>query len=580
MPIFITIFLHYHAREFTLKLVQQFFFSILVLLALFPVWVSAQPDAGTLRQQIEEDILPTPLRETVPAKPAEPEPLKTPQGVTVTVKAFRFVGNTLLTDEQLADVVASYLNRALDLNALNAAASAVAKAYRETGWIVRAYLPKQEIQDGIVTIQIVEAVFGKVDTEGVELQRLTADTAVNMIESVQPRGDKLSSHNLDRALLLLDDLPGISATGTLRAGKQQGETDLLLKLADDPLLHMEAGADNNGSRATGSERLLANLTANSPLRLGDLVRTNYLHSKGSDYLRAAYSLPVGFDGWRVGVNGSILYYDLVAPEFLSLNGEGSSDSVGLEASYPIIRTRPRNLYLQLNYDRKHFDNKANGETSSKYQVNTTSIGLVGNLFDKLGGGGANTASLKYSYGRLDLSGSPTQEADALTTRSEGHYAKWRYALSRQQVMTDTLSFYAAFSGQWSHDNLDSSEKFYLGGASGVRAYPTSEAGGSQGHMLNLELRRKLPQGFTLVPFYDWGWVKVNSNNDFNGAAASNTIVLKGAGLAVNWQGDTGISARLTWARRISDNPNLTTAGKDQDGSYIKNRVWANVMVPF
>ena len=36
----------------------------------------------------------------------------------------------------------------------------LAAAYREAGWVVRAYLPQQDIAGGTVTIQIVEAIFG------------------------------------------------------------------------------------------------------------------------------------------------------------------------------------------------------------------------------------------------------------------------------------------------------------------------------------------------------------------------------------------------------------------------------------
>ncbi len=554
--------------------------QLLASLLLLPVVAQAQPDAGTLRQQIEQERMPVMPRKALPDKPLEPAPLKAPKGTTVTVKTFRFAGNTLLSSAQLEPVVADYLYRPLDLAELNKAAAAVAKAYRDAGWVVRTYLPKQDIQDGIVTIQIVEAVFGGAVLDGEAPHRFPVASAQGMIEAAQARGEKLSAADIDRALLLLDDLPGVAATGNLRAGKNEGETELALKLADEPLIRFEVGADNTGSRATGVARLLANLALNSPLGRGDLANANYLHTDGSDYLRVAYTLPVGYEGWRVGVNGSILHYKLVASEFESMDGKGSSDSVGLDASYPIIRSRPRNLYLQLNHDRKSFDNEANGTTSSNYRLHSTSVGLSGNLFDNFGGGGANIANLTYLAGELNLDGSPTQATDALTTRADGHYDKWRYALSRQQVVTGNVSLYAALSGQWSKDNLDSSEKFYLGGASGVRAYPSSEAGGATGQMVNLEVRAKLPHGFTLTPFYDWGRVRVNADNNFTGAANPNLITLKGAGLSLGWQADFGLTAKLTWAHRQGENPNPTATGNDQDGSHIKNRLWASVMLPF
>ncbi|HEX5338405.1 MAG TPA: ShlB/FhaC/HecB family hemolysin secretion/activation protein [Gallionella sp.] len=540
----------------------------------------AQPDAGTLLQQLEKDqpqLLP---RQMAPSKPLEPAPLKAPSGLSVTVKEFRFAGNTLLSAEQLAPAVAPYLNRPLGMDDLRKAAAAVADAYRQAGWIVRTYLPQQDIRDGIVTIQIVEAVFAGAVIESGQPQRYPPAAAIGMIEAAQAKGERLNADAIDRALLLLDDLPGISATGSLRAGQAKGETELALKLADEPLFRSEIGADNTGSRATGPERILANLNVNSPLGKGDALIANAVHTIGSDYIRLAGSLPLGNDGWRAGVNTSYLSYNLVAPEFLALDGKGTSDTVGLDINYPLIRSRMQNLYLSANADHKNFNNKILGAITTRYRSDTISLGLNGNYFDNLGGGGVNSASLAYIGGNLNLNGSPNQAADALTTRTAGRYSKLRYALSRQQVVSETVALYAALSGQRAGKNLDSSEKFYLGGAGGVRAYPSSEAGGADGQMVNLELRWKFSEGYSLTPFYDWGHVRVNRYNNFVGAPALNAYSLSGAGVALGWQAEFGMTAKLTWARRIGTNPNPTATGQDQDGSRIRDRLWASVMLPF
>ena len=114
----------------------------------------------------------------------------------------------------------------------------------------------------------------------------------------------------------------------------------------------------------------------------------------------------------------------------------------------------------------------------------------------------------------------------------------------------------------------------------MRAYPGSEAGGTDGQMLNLELRMRLAEGFSLTGFYDEGSVKVNHNNSYAGAPALNDYSLKGAGLALAWQGTAGLTVRAIWARRIGDNPNPTATGKDQDGSYVADRFWLTLSVPY
>ncbi len=501
-------------------------------------------------------------------------------GVVVTAQVFKFVGNTLLSAEQLAPAVAPFLRRPLDFVQLQAAAAAVAAAYREAGWVVRAYLPKQEITDGVVTIQIVEAVFGKTILEGDAPVRLQFAIARSIVSAQQTPGRPLNANAVDRALLLIDDLPGVSTVGSLVEGAHDGETDLLLKFADEPLLMSQVTLDNTGSRSTGDQRLAASLTLNSALSLGDLISASLVHTKGSDYARLAASVPVGADGWRMGVNASHMAYRLIAPEFLALNASGKSVSTGLDANYPLIRTRQKNLYLALAYDRKDFDNQANGGTTSHYRTNAFTLGLNGNAFDSLGGGGANSASLALVSGSLNLDGSPNQAADASGPQAAGDYAKLRYSLSRQQVLGSDLALFAAWSGQIASKNLDSSEKFILGGATGVRAYPSGEAGGAEGKMLNLELRYKLPQNLSLTGFYDWGQVTVNRNNHFTGAAGLNTYSLQGAGLALAWQSSAGLNLKATLARRMGDNPNPTATGNDQDGSLTKNRFWLTASLPF
>lgn len=556
--------------------------QIAVATALSPILAVAQtpPDAGSLLQQIDRERALQLPRRIAPERPAEPTPMRPTPGAVVTVREFRFAGNTLLSTEQLLPAVAEYLDRPLDFTQLQAAAAAVAKVYREAGWIVRAYLPAQDIQDGIVTIQIVEAVFGKVLIEGQPARRVDSARVIAIFVARQKPGDRLNTAALDRALLLADDLPGVTIVGSLQPGTAPGETDLVVKLADEPLIIGEAGLDNTGSRSTGSERLSANINLISPLGLADTLAFSGIHTEGSDYGRLGASFPLGSDGWRVGANASYLAYQLVAPEFAALDARGSSSTRGLEASYPLVRSRLKNLFLAVNYDWKRFDNESSGTTTSRYELAAATVAINGNLFDNWGGGGASSASLAWAAGQLDLAGSPNQAADAATTRAAGHYTKFRFNLSRQQVLTDDLALFALYSGQLASKNLDSSEKFYLGGANGVRAYPANEGGGSEGEMLNLELRWRLPAGFTLTGFHDWGRVTVNRDNDFAGAPTLNRYHLKGHGLALAWQTPLGANLKAVWARREGDNPNPTTTGRDQDGSLDKDRFWLSASIPF
>lgn len=499
---------------------------------------------------------------------------------TVTVSEFRFAGNTLIKSDVLQSVVSSWLVRPLNFNELQDAVAAVARFYRDNGWIVRAYLPRQEITAGIVTIQIVEATFGSVHFEAENVKRISLDQLKKRLEASQTPGQPLKADALDRGLLLLSDLPGVNVAGSLREGKQQGESDVVLKVADKPLLTGDAAIDNTGSRSTGKDRLSVNLALNGPAGIADQGNLNFLHTAGSDYLRLAYSVPLGHDGWRIGINTSQMRYRLVGPDFVALKAFGDSGTWGLDLNYPIHRSRLSNLYFNSTLDTKTFDNSSGGATTTKYKLNALSIGLNGNLTDKFAGGGVSTANLTFINGNVNLNGSPNQTADATTTRTAGSFNKLRYAASRQQVITESLGLSANLSGQLASKNLDSGEKFYLGGSGGLRAYPSSEGGGSEGMMANLDLRWRFLDTLSLTGFYDWGTVTVNRNNDFVGFATINRISLRGGGLALGWQGESGASMKLVWARRLGENPNPAATGNDQDGTLIRNRFWLNANLPF
>ncbi len=523
------------------------------------------PDAGALQQQIERERQQQLPRRLAPEKPAEPPSLQPRGGITVTVREFRFAGNTLIAAEQLAPALAGYLDRPLDFAQLQAAAAAVATAYREAGWIVRTYLPQQDIDGGIVTIQVVEAVFGGASLDGPEPTRLKLSTVLSYFSEQQKTGEPLNADALDRALLLADDLPGITVAGTLRPGQREGETDLVLKLADEALAVGEVGLDNAGAKSTGDQRLTANLSLNSPAGLGDLLGANLIRTRGSDYARLAYSLPVGNDGWRLGASFSELRYRLLQKPYDSSTDKGSSTTLGLDASYPLLRSRLANFYVNLNYDHKAFDNRnatanaATGGIASRYKIDAISIGLAGNLFDNLGGGGANSANLALVFG--------DREAGINTVAQ--HFGKLRFGASRQQVITSDVSLYGALSGQQARRNLDSSERFYLGGAGGVRAYPASEAGGSSAYSATVELRWKLPDSFLLTGFVDSGAVRNYEN-------AGNQYSLSGGGLSLGWQGPGGLNLKLTWASRIGDNPHPADAHE----SVKSSRWWMSASLPF
>ena len=544
-------------------------------------YASAQtlPDAGSIRQQIElnrEQRLPQAVRPTPVTPPPEIQPRA---GVTVNVKSFQLLGHRLLSTEELMPALAEFVGRTLDFAGLQRATDAVAAAYRESGWLARVYLPEQDISEGTITLQVVEARFAGLRLEGEPSKRILVSDIQAFFEEQQKTGEPLNTLALDRALLLADDLPGISVAGTLVPGQAEGETGLAIQTSDEALIYGDVTLDNTGARSTGSNRVMLNMNISSPGEHGELINLTALRTQGSAYVRLGLTVPVGYNGLRFGVNGSTMNYKVIegSSSLLSLNVQGSSDSMGLDWSFPVVRQRMRNLYFSGGLDNKRFYNDSINKTSdtnsySDYDLFSLRLGFSGNVFDDLGGGGANSASLQLMRGQLDRVKAHTQ-IDTLVR----DYLKLNYSLSRQQSLTADHSLLLNLQGQYARQLLDSSEKFYVGGASTVRAYPSSELGGERGQLLTGEWRWRLHAAWVLSGFMDQAWVTTLPTT---AADPSTLLSLRGYGLSAAWQGPMGLNAKLTWSKREGENPKPTSTGTDGDGTLQINRIWFTVGLAF
>ena len=542
----------------------------------------AATDAGALQQQFERErelARPLPGR-VLPEASAPVEPVSPRRGTALEVRGFRFSGNTVIGSDALSAVLEPYRQRPLEFAEIEALTLVLSAHYRAQGYVAQVALPAQDVSDGVLGFVVTEAVLGQVLLNAPTPVRTSAQRLTGIVANQLREGGILQIDALSRALLIASDLPGLAVTGALAQGQEPGQTDLVLSVADKPLVSGDVALDNTGGTSTGAERLGLNLYGNGVLGQGDLWSANLSANQGSNYARLGLTVPVGYGGLRLGLNASRLDYQVVAAQYSSLELHGSSSVQGVDAVYPLLRSQTHNLYLSAALDDKRFLNYSATKAVSDYGSRALSWSFYGNRYDDLGGGGASSGSLTLSQGQLNLDASATQAADAQSTQTAGDYRKLRFALGRQQALGDDLTLVLSYSGQWTDQNLDSSEKFFLGGSTGVRAYPSGEGSGALGRMANAELRWRWSGTFALSAFYDAGSVTVNPRNDYAGASALNSYGLDGAGLALAWSGERGVSAKLVWARRLGDNPNPSATGQDQDGTLVRDRLWASAQLAF
>src|SRR5690606_4661576 len=114
-------------------------------------------------------------------------------------------------------------------------------------------------------LQVVEARYDDIDVAN---RSRVGDALVRATLAPMQPGQPVTQASLDRALLLLGDLPGVDPHATLRPGSQPGTTQVDVATEPAPMFDGEVYLDNSGTRYSGRARAGASLDINNPLRHG------------------------------------------------------------------------------------------------------------------------------------------------------------------------------------------------------------------------------------------------------------------------------------------------------------------------
>ena len=568
-------------------------FALAILIMLSAGQTYAQVDAGALQQGLEKQLpLPSPL-----ALPESGRDVSGPSGQTkegqvrFTVNQFQLEGVKILPEAELQGLLKAWIGRPVTFEDLQSACDAIQNLYRQKGYTVQAILPPQKITGGVIKIIITEAKLGKVSVDTPQGEtRFGKERAAEYITYANRVGEPLNTQHLERAIVILNETPGVMVSSQLEQGQKDGEVDVRLQLTQPSMLQGRAEANNFGSRTTGANQGVFALTLNNPMGYGDSVSVNGIASEGSQYVQGTYSLPASPNGLRLGVSGTFLNYKNVS-NYTYNGGTGDAWTTGLSAAYPLIRSQGANLNGSVNYDIKSYNNinMATNAVTSAYNINNLSAGLSGNLADNFGYGAISSGSVTLVLGRLDILSTstpnygkylvPNTNPQSFQFITPSSFAKMVISANRnQQIVEDgSTTLYSAISGQFASTNLNSAEQFYLGGPYGVRAYPVAQSGGSQGGIFTIELRHQLQEKLTLTSFFDAGVVQQYKNiyPDWQGLTnANNTYSLMGVGVGAKWYYEGwNISASIAW--KVGQNPLYSSTGQpvNTDGTTTQPRGW-------
>lgn len=450
--------------------------------------------------------------------------------VKFTIRAINLVNtknelSTIYSSDEILPFYAEYKDKEVSLRLVFEIADALTAKYRNDGYVLsQVVVPPQRIKDGVVVLMAVEGSVSDVEVIG-KSKRIDKSHLSPYFDRIK-RSVPLHARELERSLLLINDLPGVTAQATIAPSSAQGQSSISVGVTR-PIISGSLGANNRGSEPLGPWRAEADFSIYALVHAFDVLNARYVTGADTQELRFLsfrYNRPIGVNGLSIGVSvDSTRANPGLGANFAKV--ETASKTATLAVSYPFVRSRSLNIFVRGNFSYHNGQTDANDIILSEDRIRALRLGLSLDRTDKLRG--IVLFDVELSQG-LDILGARETGSPNLSRQSgRSDFTKVNFSLSRLQSLSSRWSLLVSSTAQYAFTNLLSPEEFAFGGEQFGRAYDASELVGDSGAALKLELRHDLTgnadiQAASLYSFYDIGTVWRNDPIDekANESAAS------------------------------------------------------------
>jgi len=512
------------------------------------------PNAGTILQQVQPAVPAAPPSNRPALQVQQAGPGDAPATVPFAIRSIRIAGNTDFAADTLHALVADAEGQTMTLAQLQALAGRITDYYQRHGFpLSRAIIPAQKIVDGNVTIQVLEARYGKV---AVQNASRVNDALLDATAAPLQGGRPIANRELDHTLLLLSDIPGMTVNAVLRPGTEVGTSDLDIVTGQSTTAATTLAADDYGNRYIGRARAGVSVDVFSPFHHGDVLGISAITTGDRmNYARLAYDTLLDGAGTRAGAAYSFVKYKL-GGDVRALDAHGTAGVASVWIKRPLLRTRTVNAYVQLQYDDKRLRDRVDvTDTRTDRTLGNWVLTLNGDVRDDVLAGGVSVWNVAWTAGRTGFDDAAAGLADAASARTRGGFSKWNANGSRIQSLGAHDTLYVNAAAQWADSNLDSAEKMTVGGPYTVRAYDVGAVSSDTGYFASAELRHDFGTTaagrWQATAFVEGAHVKINRRP---WTATDNTASLSGAGLGLLWDGPNAWRANLSVATPIGARP--------------------------
>ena len=479
------------------------FSASLLAVATLSVATSAQNVPTSVEPgQIEKSLL-SPTQQNGPALAPKSRTTSKPSSVapggakdiTFVLKDLSVEGSSVYKKVEFLKSVRGKVGQEITVAELFDIAATLTARYRNDGYLLSTVIvPPQKIDGGKVVLRAVEGYLDRVVVEGVTTKQKTKILRyLNKVVGQRP----LKSKNLERYLLLVDDLPGVNLKTFLQPSPENGGAATLTLKPKINRFNVWSSADNRGSEFVGPYKLALGGAVNAPYALGQRISGQIATTPAANFQQGVEELKfvslsfdqeIGYEGTSVSFSTSGMRSE-PGEELSELELKSDSLTFDLAVRAKPYRSRDANLYLSFAVMVKEAETKALGSELSEDRARQVKFGVDFQSIDNFLG--ANSFSLGVNQG-LDVLGA-TPPNKALQSRFDAiHEATWfNFGVARVQSLAKFVPGFdlsASVVGQYSLRPLSASREFSVGGMANASAFDASEINGDHGVSGRLELR--------------------------------------------------------------------------------------------
>jgi len=464
-----------------------------------PLWAQTVPSAAEpqrLDKRFEQPEVPRSVMEPEVPETKSYNPPADLKKIRFILKKIEVKGSTVYSHNAFKRWQKRFLDKKVSLALIYRFAEKITTKYRNDGYLLsRAIVIPQKIKNGVVTIQIIEGYIGNLKIRG---PVKGAKTFLKGYGKGLLRSSPLKAKDLERYLLLIDDLPGVSVESVLVPSKDEpGASELLLTLKHKDI-DANAGIDNRGSKFNGPIQLRGGVNANSALGIYERIGIQTIFTSSPDelfFFNGFGEIPISSEGTKLFVSGSFSKSE-PGSSLKQFEVEGDSSSFTVRVSHPFIRSRGKNLKAYLGFTSRNSETDLLSTNITTDRLRILNMGMAYDYVDRYRGINLISVDLAKGLDFLDATGPGSANLSRADGRSD--FTKISGDILRLQQLGQGWSFLTGFSWQYAFDPLLSSEEFGLGGSQFVRAYDPSEVTGDQGVALKLELQKGIKTGWSYL----------------------------------------------------------------------------------